>query len=323
MAIITIADIRKEGYKDCDFDDQRIQEAIDDVEAQILQFTKYFFEPTNKTFRETWRGSRDVLLRMPIISIDELRFVNSDDTLQAPLEATDFVVFNRHMTQGLTDPDDRQSPKFGLLFVRPPTVFPRITPSRVAEIIDKRQLNLQITGRFGYTVVDPSVERSIASNAGDAITAPNIITMVNGAFTEADVNGKITVAGAGDPANNVEHTIKRRISNTQVETVESVLVTEGSGFTASIALLPQSGVTPRQVKRAAKLLVADNLVPLADRDHMEQALMQGRVSRMSVRDQSIQFAVDKRATSGSSSTGNIEADRLLIPFRAPPRLAAV
>ena len=249
---------------------------------------------------------------------------NTDKTLQDALATTEYEVFNRHVTEGLIDKDDRESPKIAMLFAHTRTTSPHhINPSpHLAGVIHTRVLNMRITGKFGYTDPDFDAGRTVATAGGDSITAPNEIVMASAAFTADDIGREITPSGS--VSNDAIKVIAEIISPTEVRTVEQDLVTEGAGFGADISAFPQFGKTPAMIKEAAILYASYKLDPLATRDPVQAAIKAGRLRRMTVRDQSIGLDADPNlvAQAGSSLTGYPDVDALLIPFIRPPRLAS-
>lgn len=320
MGYCSIADVRAEGFTLAAFPDARVTVAIDRATAFIESVTDRFFEPRDRQFFVTWTGERGILDLPAIIAIDEVVFVNTDASVQTPLALTDFIVFNRHVQDGQRFLDDRESPRIEFQFISPGVIVPR-RRRLLQQVLARRVQNVRLTGRFGYTDPDPAVARTIATNAGDAITAPNTIKMVNGAFTEADVRAKLTIAGSA--SNNGTSTIKKRVSADTVETTEQTLVTEGSGFTGTLAEFPQSGITPTDIQYACLLLVARRfLTKLADVD--PSAPVGARILKETVRDMSRTFQQDIRITRGDASfTGDPEVDFLLARFTRPPRVAIV
>jgi hypothetical protein len=317
----TVRDIREEGFQTCDFTDARVTKAIKTAQQFIDKVTRRFFEPRDLTIRETWQGEKSMLLRMPIVAVSEMRFVNLDETLQTPLNlSTDVRIFNRHVREGLTDPDDREDPQIALIFVSPNLIVPRIRPVTVQEVTAARVQQIQIAGTFGYTEPTFNRARSIASGGGDAITAPNTIVMDNASFEDDDVGHTITIAGSST-TNDGDKTIVT-VVNAKTVTVKETLVTEAVGFTASIVDFPQVGIVPPQIAEVCKLLAIRNLPKRATESSLDRALSGGRLRRMQTRDQSIDLDRDPRLTGigGGALTGDAEIDLALIAFRAPPAL---
>jgi hypothetical protein len=319
----TIQDIRDEGFEVCDASDARITNAILDAQDLIELHTGRFFEPRTLSVQPSWKGSPDLLLEMPIIELTSVRSIYTDDTLGDAFDATSYKAWNRHVREGMVDPDDREDPKVSMLFVRP-TLVGTITDTPINESLAHRVQNLQLDGVFGYTNPVFTGGRSIASDGADAITAPDTIKMVSGSFSAAngDLGRPITVAGAGDPANNGTFTIVEIVSTDTVKVREQTLVTEGTGFTAAMATFPQWGVTPRQIRKACMLIAIKGLAPRNDSDPVDSALAGGRVRRMKVRDQEIEFTADARIERGAAITGDPEVDTLLATFRRPPKIGA-
>ena len=324
MPYCTVDDIREEGFESCDFSDKRVTKAIKLATTFIETVTRRFFEPRDLTIRETWRGESELLMgqgSMPIISVSELRFVNTDESLQTPVNlTTDIRIFNRHVREGYLAKDDRENPRIGLIFIDPNLIIPRVRPLTVLEVTAARLQQIQITGTFGYTEPTFGRARSIASAGTDAITAPNTIAMDNGSFDEDDVGHTITVAGSAS-TNDGDKTIVA-VPNARTVIVKETLVTEAFGFTATITDFPQVGITPPQIAEACKLLAIRNLPKRATDDPLSRAISGGRMRRMQTRDQAIDLDRDPRLTGigGGALTGDPEIDLVLIAFRAPPAM---
>jgi len=98
---------------------------------------------------------------MPIISIETITLVGESTTSDYDVELTDVRVYNRHLTQELFDPDDRENPR--IEFLEYDTRYESIPfggdsahyiyhPHRWPEGTQ----NVEITGIFGYTDPDGS-----------------------------------------------------------------------------------------------------------------------------------------------------------------------
>lgn len=148
-----VQDLRDEGYTNTTtYPDVWIQQRIGLSSRFIEAATRRFFYPKLLTIRMDGTGGPKVLLFDPIIAIEyvrqEIATYGADYSL---LEADAYRVYNRHLTQQLFEPDDRNNPKIEL--VNPvsirghggayyPLVFPR------------GQQNVEIKGYFGYTDYD-------------------------------------------------------------------------------------------------------------------------------------------------------------------------
>lgn len=329
MAYCTVADVNAEGYIDPPYTDARIQAALDAASRDIDRFLKRFFTPRQMTFRRTWTGGPlDLLLDQPIIRLDRVQMVYSDGTLGQELEPTDYVVFNRHVREGLDEPDDREDPKLTFVFLNPNLVYPLgYHAARAYDLrraFEQRVQNIELEGWFGYTDVNLSHGGAIATGAGDAITAPDTIKVAAGAFDESYVGKSVTISGSG-AGNDGVRTVASIVGLDTIKTVEQDLSAEGAGFATSFSTFPQFGETPGGIKDACLLMAVKRLPLLSEADPIEDALSGGRMKRMAVRDQSIEVFRDSRDTSGGGGagfTGDSAVDSLLVQFMRPPKFGA-
>jgi hypothetical protein len=138
----TIQDVRDAGIPASGFgalSDSQVQSLIDRASAQIDMFTGRFFSPRNMVIRIDGTGSHGLLFGDPIISISAIDYVDDEGETELTIELSDAVIYNRHIS-GLTNPDDRESPKLELRGSKWPA---------------GRQ-NIQVTGVFGFTEYDGS-----------------------------------------------------------------------------------------------------------------------------------------------------------------------
>lgn len=105
----------------------RIKSAILLAEKYIERMTGQWFELRSTTMKFDGRGSK--LLQLPVFAFD-ISEITIDDSA---LSADDFTLYNRFM------PDDRENPKI---------IF--------ASKMSGGNLNVEITGRFGYVESDES-----------------------------------------------------------------------------------------------------------------------------------------------------------------------
>jgi hypothetical protein len=326
MPYCTIDDLRDEGYEKCDFSDRRVEKALASATATIERLTGRWFEPRELTVVVDGYATFQQLLELPLIKVWELRFQANDGSAEELVDPLDYAVYNRHVAQGLTQPDDRDNPritfkKFENEIYHHPVAGGAAAFPEFSRFFASNFQNVKVLGHFGFTDPDFTHGRAIATNAGDAITATSRIKMVLGLFTSVDLGSRITLAGAG--ANDGTYTIRRIVSTTEIDVEETTLVAGVAGFTATIAQFPQAGITPPEIERACMLLTAKRLVSRAEADPLEEALASGRVRQMSVRDQSISLAGDSRIESGEASlTGDPEIDSILVQYTRPPRLGA-
>lgn len=144
----TVDDLRAEGYTSGQYSDQTLQMKIAMASRMIEASTRRFFFPKPMTIRVDGRGGPTILLNDPIISIeyvsDELSAYYSE---YQRYEQREYRVYNRHITQNLTEPDDRNNPKIEL-------VNAWYRGHRL--VFTRGQQNVEIKGYFGYTDYDGS-----------------------------------------------------------------------------------------------------------------------------------------------------------------------
>ena len=146
----TVADMRDEGVPSTGVNavtDARLEILIRRVSQMIDQYTNRWFEPRNMTFNVDGLGTEILMLEHPIIQVTAV----SVDDVEMSLD--DLIIYNRHVTQNLRSPDDRENPKIEvrkafegeLEFLLGMGIFPR------------GQQNIEVVGVFGYTDHDGSV----------------------------------------------------------------------------------------------------------------------------------------------------------------------
>lgn len=154
MAIVTVEDIRAEGVTEAEADDDRVQDAIDEATDQVESITGYFFEAQERTYQLDGRDSPILLLPAPIILIDSVTILNPDGSVFDTLTAgEDFVVYNRHLTQRLINPDDRRYPKIELTpsgYSRPGLVNDVFAAGRFS-YFPATPMSVEVVGTFGWT----------------------------------------------------------------------------------------------------------------------------------------------------------------------------
>ena len=100
-----IQDMRDEGYAPAAYTDERIQGAIDQATELIDQVCGQRFVPYYSVVRLNVKKLYDEHhLDVPIVAL--FKVTDGDESL--PL--TDVLVYNRHLTSGMTNPDDRKNP---------------------------------------------------------------------------------------------------------------------------------------------------------------------------------------------------------------------
>lgn len=140
--------------------DVALDKVIRRASAMVERITGRYFEARYTTLRPGGNSSRKLLLGPPIVSISSVG-IDTEPTQQGDLvvELDLLRIYNRHLAQGLVDPDDRENPK--LEFVHSDDLYGiRFIPFRG---ISLRSLawpigvqNIHIRGFFGFTEPDGS-----------------------------------------------------------------------------------------------------------------------------------------------------------------------
>lgn len=149
--------------------DEGLPASVTDVQAQAMAvraskyvewFTGRKFYPQYRSTDFDGKGSRGLVLDEPIVAVESVT-VSFDSVLtdqEDLVDSTGYKVYNRHLTQHLTQPDDRDAPK--IEFVHGDDAWGRnfaqmsIFADRV--IWPTGVQNITIMGMFGYTDPDGS-----------------------------------------------------------------------------------------------------------------------------------------------------------------------
>lgn len=191
----TVQQLRDEGVTTAQITDAALRAKISMMSRLIDMWTGRWFYPQVMTLLIDGTGGRILQLGPPIISISQVRLLTQGDTL---VESDDTIVnlnslrvYNRHLTQLLTDPDDRNNPKIQWVAIEEHQIgvdsvgcFPRGTQ------------NIQVVGSFGYTDPDgtPSGKTPVLINqACMMMVVRNIPKLANtDARDEQAMRGRMT-----------------------------------------------------------------------------------------------------------------------------------
>lgn len=144
----TVSEVRAEGITTSDADDARVVTAIARATSLIDKVTGQWFEPRTRTFRLDGRPGEDIRINTPIIAVTALTIIDES------IDLDNVWVYNRHLTQGLLDPDDRGNPRIGWRDDYDLYGYRLIEEARKFRRGFQR---VTISGVFGYTELDGSV----------------------------------------------------------------------------------------------------------------------------------------------------------------------
>ena len=149
----TIAALRAEGVTTTQADDAKLLKLITRASRYIDKVTGRFFEPRSGTYTLDGSGNMQLFLGDPIISISKIRVGHTADLNGvADVDLADVAIYNRHLTQNLLNPDDRDNPRINLITGNIDT------PSIIGGFSNYPDAfkNVEVTGVFGYTDYDGS-----------------------------------------------------------------------------------------------------------------------------------------------------------------------
>lgn len=153
ISFVTLTECREAGITEAQASDVRLQLLIAEATRYIMKVTGRCFVPQYKMLRYDGRGTRNLLIDEPIVAIQEVILQYLDVDMWG-VENADYAVYNRHLTEGLLIPDDRESPKLVLEWVNPRTHDYPTLVRRLAWPIGEQ--NVVLWGVFGYTDPDGS-----------------------------------------------------------------------------------------------------------------------------------------------------------------------
>lgn len=190
----TVQQLRDEGITTAQLSDQQLLSRIQIASAQIDRWTGRWFYPRAMKLLLDGNGKDTLLVGPPIISISEILqlgqgsvyITNSSETV----DLENVRIYNRHLTQQLTDPDDRNSPRVQWLSFNWYNRLPGIMPSG---IFWQGVQNIQVTGVFGYTDFDGSP----TGKTPDLITQACMMMVVRNMAKLGDIDARLEQALSG------------------------------------------------------------------------------------------------------------------------------
>ena len=146
----TLEEVREEGFGlTPPFTDPRVNRAIRIASTLIESATGRWFGSKSRSIQFDGTGGTILPVYVPIIRIDtiEIVFDISGVTDSQVVDLASAQVYNRHLTMGLTAPDDRDAPRLELRAVLGGDFFITRWP--------RGEQNIRLTGKFGFTELDP------------------------------------------------------------------------------------------------------------------------------------------------------------------------
>lgn len=153
LAYCPLQDLRDEGFTTPQVSDARLAHLIELASRYIDSVTERFFEPRQQTLELDGRGGADLLLDEPVIAVEEIEILDQGIggvPVTGIVDPSSYRVYNRHLTQRLAKPDDRDNPKISFLRNG---IEPRPLLSR-GFFFPRGVQNIRLNGLFGYTEAD-------------------------------------------------------------------------------------------------------------------------------------------------------------------------
>lgn len=148
----TVAAMRAAGVKTSAIKAGALRNLIILASAYVDMYTGRFFEPTAKTIRVDGNGSRGLLLNEAVVAIADANILlASFEPSDSVVDPSSIRVYNRHLSQGLLDPDDRDNPKIEFFF-HDTSNLPSGSVTFLHDFVwTQGKQNIEIEGLFGYT----------------------------------------------------------------------------------------------------------------------------------------------------------------------------
>lgn len=189
---VTIQECRDEGITVAQASDSRLATLIARAQSIIDLHTGRHFKPVDKTLHVDGTGSFVLPLSEPIVAVTAvkiLRFDISGLTFD-DVSLDDVGVYNRHLTENLLDPDDREDPRLewidaDLYHIAGHGAAPQ--PRLRLDRWPRGSQNIEITGTFGYTDYDTN---DAEGKTPDLIKWASILLVIQHLALATDTEGR-------------------------------------------------------------------------------------------------------------------------------------
>lgn len=153
----SIDDLRGEGVSEEEADDLRLLDAIEEATRFVDLACGWFFEPRYLEVSLDGRNLVRLFMNMAIVAVESVRVESEFIPFATAPEETILLVYNRHIRQGLTSPDDRRNPKIELGARFFPYLMSGSYSNRRGSLPFQRgRQNVRVKGVFGFTEPDGS-----------------------------------------------------------------------------------------------------------------------------------------------------------------------
>lgn len=147
-----VTDLRAEGVLQSTATDRVLHRIVALASSYVERITGRFFDARRKNVFIDGRGAPGIRLSDAIVAIGEVALDFGPLTPgEVSVDFQDLLVYNRHITQGLNQPDDRNAPRIELFRIPRQT-----TRVGIGTSFPSGRQNVRVQGVFGFTDPDGS-----------------------------------------------------------------------------------------------------------------------------------------------------------------------
>ena len=212
----TVQDLRDAGVPSTGIGgktDAELQALIAKASRLVEKFTGRFFEPRSLVVRLDGTGRHGLLVGDPIVSITSITLISDDFVSNQTIDLSDVRIYNRHLTQNLLNPDDRENPRIEFLeFDRRHERIGGVGQDSAHHLFHPHRWpegtqNVELDGVFGYTDFDGTSTGKVPDLIGD-VTCLIALRMLPAAFSDPDKRADVLDAWKVTEYKTRDQTIK-------------------------------------------------------------------------------------------------------------------
>lgn len=319
----TIQDIRDEGITTATASDERVQRIISRTSERINAITDQHFMP--KRVRTLLNGRGGIMLYFPnlerIIDLEEIVHVFRDDdliTFSDPLVGGQFVLRDPGRVVTIDRPLELETGfdlvrKFGDFNIRRPIRHTQAFSGTKILGFREGRGNWRVTGTIGWMdICDPIIETELTADIARGDTTISV-TSTDG-MRPRDCVLIISDDGSGtEPKLNQAFIINDITDSTTIEIDPSLVNLSSPGFSIVYGRVP-GPINEVAIRLAARRLQTNVTTPTPPSDLVIEERVDNYRYKLSGP------PGGESSTDSGSSSGDLEADRILQEYTAPPML---
>jgi hypothetical protein len=188
----TIQDIRDQGYAQSVYSDLVVLKAINAATALIDKVTRQWFEPRFRFVSKDGLCRDSVPLMVPIIVLQKVRIGVQQ------MDLANYAVYNRHLTHGIVQPDDRANP---IVAYKTESESPAIQRLHRGSSFETDRKIINMTGIFGYTDLGAGFVGETAEGSQIPLTYGVTPSQINRACTMLAIKNMVPFEDSQDMVN--------------------------------------------------------------------------------------------------------------------------